>query len=218
MASDGGEGGIRTHVPGLTDHPISSRRRYDRFGTSPELNLLFYKRRCRVADHPICSAIQGLALRARCARSHSLPTNASSRRRYGPALRLTPSGVRRTRDAWSRNSAPHPLRYLSVTLKPRHAIHPWSRAQPRHPWLVARRLGLPFKAVLEIPPRPLRYLSRNSIRYFTGDVAASQSSAVRNLPICQVYRFGSRAARSAPLCLSARMDTGIGERILNEAG
>ena len=32
---DGGEGGIRTHVPVLPDHPISSRRRYDRFGTSP---------------------------------------------------------------------------------------------------------------------------------------------------------------------------------------
>ena len=31
----GGEGGIRTHVPDLPDHPISSRRRYDRFGTSP---------------------------------------------------------------------------------------------------------------------------------------------------------------------------------------
>jgi hypothetical protein len=31
----GGEGGIRTHVPVLPDHPISSRRRYDRFGTSP---------------------------------------------------------------------------------------------------------------------------------------------------------------------------------------
>ena len=33
--NDGGEGGIRTHVPVLPDHPISSRRRYDRFGTSP---------------------------------------------------------------------------------------------------------------------------------------------------------------------------------------
>ncbi len=33
----GGEGGIRTHVPVLPDHPISSRRRYDRFGTSPSL-------------------------------------------------------------------------------------------------------------------------------------------------------------------------------------
>jgi hypothetical protein len=32
---DGGEGEIRTHVPELPDHPISSRRRYDRFGTSP---------------------------------------------------------------------------------------------------------------------------------------------------------------------------------------
>src|SRR3954467_14111561 len=33
--SNGGEGEIRTHVPELPDHPISSRRRYDRFGTSP---------------------------------------------------------------------------------------------------------------------------------------------------------------------------------------
>jgi hypothetical protein len=32
----GGEGGIRTHVPELPDHPISSRRRYDHFGTSPD--------------------------------------------------------------------------------------------------------------------------------------------------------------------------------------
>ena len=31
----GGEGGIRTHVGRLCPHPISSRRRYDRFGTSP---------------------------------------------------------------------------------------------------------------------------------------------------------------------------------------
>ena len=31
----GGEGGIRTHVGLLNPHPISSRRRYDRFGTSP---------------------------------------------------------------------------------------------------------------------------------------------------------------------------------------
>ena len=33
--SFGGEGGIRTHVPELPDHPISSRRRCDHFGTSP---------------------------------------------------------------------------------------------------------------------------------------------------------------------------------------
>ena len=38
----GGEGGIRTHVPELPDHPISSRRRYDRFGTSP-VNLKFLR-------------------------------------------------------------------------------------------------------------------------------------------------------------------------------
>ncbi len=31
----GGEGGIRTRVPGNPDHLISSQRRYDRFGTSP---------------------------------------------------------------------------------------------------------------------------------------------------------------------------------------
>ncbi len=31
----GGEGGIRTHVPGKPDHLISSQRRYDHFGTSP---------------------------------------------------------------------------------------------------------------------------------------------------------------------------------------
>ena len=37
----GGEGGIRTHVPELPDHPISSRRRYDHFGTSP-VNLKFF--------------------------------------------------------------------------------------------------------------------------------------------------------------------------------
>ena len=37
--TDGGEGGIRTHVPELPDHPISSRRRYDHFGTSPLTNV-----------------------------------------------------------------------------------------------------------------------------------------------------------------------------------
>ena len=36
---DGGEGEIRTHVPELPDHPISSRRRYDRFGTCPQESL-----------------------------------------------------------------------------------------------------------------------------------------------------------------------------------
>ena len=36
----GGEGGIRTHVPELPDHPISSRRRYDHFGTSPRWTLV----------------------------------------------------------------------------------------------------------------------------------------------------------------------------------
>ncbi len=34
--SFGGEGGIRTHVPGLPDHLISSQRRYGHFGTSPD--------------------------------------------------------------------------------------------------------------------------------------------------------------------------------------
>ena len=34
--SFGGEGGIRTHVPGFPDHLISSQRRYGHFGTSPE--------------------------------------------------------------------------------------------------------------------------------------------------------------------------------------
>ena len=31
-----GDGGIRTHVQGLTDNSISSRARYDRFDTSPD--------------------------------------------------------------------------------------------------------------------------------------------------------------------------------------
>ncbi len=31
----GGEGGIRTHVEAYAPHPISSRCRYSRFGTSP---------------------------------------------------------------------------------------------------------------------------------------------------------------------------------------
>jgi hypothetical protein len=35
----GGGGGIRTHVGAFTPHPISSRCRYDRFGTPP--NLVF---------------------------------------------------------------------------------------------------------------------------------------------------------------------------------
>jgi hypothetical protein len=38
----GGEGGIRTHVPGKPDHLISSQRRYDHFGTSPE-QVVFYQ-------------------------------------------------------------------------------------------------------------------------------------------------------------------------------
>jgi hypothetical protein len=48
----GGEGGIRTHVPGKPDHLISSQRRYDHFGTSPE-RVVFYqpypgRRTCRL--------------------------------------------------------------------------------------------------------------------------------------------------------------------------
>lgn len=33
--ADGGEDGIRTHVPSYPDQLISSQRRYSRFGTSP---------------------------------------------------------------------------------------------------------------------------------------------------------------------------------------
>src|SRR4051812_31239127 len=39
----GGEGGIRTHVPGLPGHLISSQRRYGHFGTSP-IRVVFYQR------------------------------------------------------------------------------------------------------------------------------------------------------------------------------
>ena len=42
----GGEGGIRTHVPGKPDHLISSQRRYDHFGTSPERVVFYQSRRC----------------------------------------------------------------------------------------------------------------------------------------------------------------------------
>ena len=46
----GGEGGIRTHVPELPDHPISNRRRYDHFGTSPhDLQARF---RCAAPQMP----------------------------------------------------------------------------------------------------------------------------------------------------------------------
>ena len=44
----GGEGGIRTHVPGKPDHLISSQRRYDHFGTSPE-RVVFYQS-CQVGS------------------------------------------------------------------------------------------------------------------------------------------------------------------------
>ena len=44
----GGEGGIRTHVPVYTDHLISSQRRYDRFGTSPERMSVYTTREPRL--------------------------------------------------------------------------------------------------------------------------------------------------------------------------
>jgi hypothetical protein len=38
----GGEGGIRTHVPGSTpDKTLSRRPRYDHFGTSPNDNFVY---------------------------------------------------------------------------------------------------------------------------------------------------------------------------------
>ena len=45
----GGEGGIRTHVPGLTDNPISSRARYGRFATSPLCSALEWA--CRIPSY-----------------------------------------------------------------------------------------------------------------------------------------------------------------------
>ncbi len=39
----GGEGGIRTHVPGEPDHLISSQRRYGHFGTSPKWRNILYQ-------------------------------------------------------------------------------------------------------------------------------------------------------------------------------
>ena len=36
VLDSGGEEGIRTLVPDFSDHPISSRRRYVHFGTSPQ--------------------------------------------------------------------------------------------------------------------------------------------------------------------------------------
>ena len=38
MIKFGGDGGIRTHVPGLADNLISSQAQYDLFGTSPKLS------------------------------------------------------------------------------------------------------------------------------------------------------------------------------------
>ena len=48
----GGEGGIRTHVPGFPDHLISSQRRCDRFGTSPA------DRDCNTAISLVSSAFE----------------------------------------------------------------------------------------------------------------------------------------------------------------
>jgi hypothetical protein len=45
----GGEGGIRTHVPGLPDHLISSQRRYGHFGTSPDRCAILPAMQC-IAD------------------------------------------------------------------------------------------------------------------------------------------------------------------------
>ena len=55
----GGEGGIRTHVPGKPDHLISSQRRYDHFGTSPD-RVVFYQpglgRSTRSSGHSVNNA------------------------------------------------------------------------------------------------------------------------------------------------------------------
>ena len=49
----GGEGGIRTHVPGLPDHLISSQRRYGHFGTSPD-SCAILPAMCSIANLPSC--------------------------------------------------------------------------------------------------------------------------------------------------------------------
>jgi hypothetical protein len=46
----GGEGGIRTHGPGFPGQPISSRPRYDHFGTSPAIPAERGKRTVRSPD------------------------------------------------------------------------------------------------------------------------------------------------------------------------
>ena len=47
----GGEGGIRTHVPGFPDHLISSQRRYGHFGTSPD-SCVILPVMCSIANLP----------------------------------------------------------------------------------------------------------------------------------------------------------------------
>src|SRR5258705_1022458 len=49
----GGEGGIRTHVPGFPDHLISSQRRYGHFGTSPD-SCVILPVMCSIANLPSC--------------------------------------------------------------------------------------------------------------------------------------------------------------------
>ena len=41
IGDNGGESGIRTHVLGKPNHLISSQRRYDHFGTSPNTTTGF---------------------------------------------------------------------------------------------------------------------------------------------------------------------------------
>ena len=62
----GGEGGIRTHVPGLTDHPISSRRRYDHFGTSPEPVILTHMASPGTARSTRFATLIGIMLLGAC--------------------------------------------------------------------------------------------------------------------------------------------------------
>ena len=84
--NDGGEGGIRTHVPVLPDHPISSRRRYDRFGTSPAdstaiLALCYERNRDQARRVAASIAPVGVCLDAR-------RPQLSSRRRWPPRRML----------------------------------------------------------------------------------------------------------------------------------
>ena len=57
----GGEDGIRTHVPDFSDHPISSRRRYGHFGTSPAEARLYagHRQDARKVLEPIAPVVQG---------------------------------------------------------------------------------------------------------------------------------------------------------------